>query len=170
MICRPARMSRAMKGVVFQTSAMTIANRDAHWSPVQRMWVRNKLLAMPWNAKMKSHSLAVTAVGMAQGTRTLARSSPRPLNARFMITAIHIPRQTSMTTVATVKKMVTPMEDQNSAPSEPGGHRVEAGVVLEGHDDAPHDRVEDHDRQEGEGRRDQVESEQVPAGGAPGDP
>src|SRR6266545_970512 len=122
MICRPARISRAMNGVVFQTSAITIANRDAHLSPVQRMWVLNRLLAMPWKAKMKNHNLAVTAVGMDQGTRTLARSSARPLNARFMIVANYMPRMTSMTTVAMVKKTVTQREGQNSAPSEPGGH------------------------------------------------
>src|SRR5262245_58079945 len=122
MSCRPARISRAMNGVVFQTSAMTIAKREAHVSPVHNILVWNRLLAMPVNAKMNSQSFAVTAVGIDQGTRTLARSSPRPLNARFMTVAIHIPRMTSMTTVVTVKKIVTHMAGQNSAPSEPGGH------------------------------------------------
>ena len=35
---------------------------------------------MPSKAKMKNHSLAVTAVGMAHGIRIAARISPRPLN------------------------------------------------------------------------------------------
>src|SRR6266516_459675 len=130
MSCRPARMSRAMNGVVFQTSAITIAIREGHSSPVHRMWVRNRLFAMPWNAKMNNHSLAVTAVGIDQGTRTLARSSPRPLKARFMMIAIHMPRQTSMTTVAMVKNTVVHIDGQNSAPSEPGGQDTVPPVAL----------------------------------------
>src|SRR5919198_3622003 len=119
-----------MKGVVFQTSAMTIAKRDAHLSPVHRMWVWNRLLAMPVNAKMNSHSLAVTAVGIDQGTSTLARSSPRPLNARFMMVANHMPRRTSITTVAAVKNTVTHRAGQNNAPSERGGHLTVPPPVL----------------------------------------
>src|SRR5215211_3325512 len=121
MIWRPARISRAMNGVVFQTSATTTANRAGHWEPVHRISVRSRLLAIPSKAKIKNHSLAVTAVGIDQGTRTLARSSPRPLKARLITSAIHMPRQTSMITVATVKKMVVDMEDQNCDPSVPGG-------------------------------------------------
>jgi hypothetical protein len=122
MICKPARISSAMNGVVFQTSAMTTANRAGHCEPVHRILVLNRLLATPVNAKMKNHSLAVTAVGIDQGTRTLARSSPRPLKARAITSAIHMPRTTSITTEATVKKMVAPMAGQNCEPSVPGGH------------------------------------------------
>ena len=39
IICRPARISSAMNGVVFQTSAMMIANRAGHVSPVHRISV-----------------------------------------------------------------------------------------------------------------------------------
>jgi hypothetical protein len=78
MICRPARISSAMNGVVFQTSAMMIAHRAGPALPVHRIEVPKTLLAMPWKAKMKNHSLAVTAVGMAHGTRTEARSRPGP--------------------------------------------------------------------------------------------
>ena len=56
---------------------------------------------------MKNHSFAVTAVGMAQGTRMAARTRPRPLNVRFMIMANHRPRPISMATEVTVKKRVT---------------------------------------------------------------
>ena len=48
---------------------------------------------------MKYHSFAVTAVGIAHGTRTAARSSARPLNVVFMIIANHSPRIVSRTTV-----------------------------------------------------------------------
>src|SRR5665647_3070883 len=72
MICRPARISRAMNGVVFQTSATTIPHRAGPSLPVHRIEVPKTLLTMPWKAKMKKNSLAVTAVEMAHGTRTAA--------------------------------------------------------------------------------------------------
>ena len=88
-----------MNGVVFQTSAMMTANRAGQASPVHRMCVcRAGWLAMPSKAKMKNHSLAVTAVGIAHGIRIAARSRPRPRNVRFMIIANHMPRTTSMVT------------------------------------------------------------------------
>ena len=51
---------------------------------------------MPAKAKMKNHSFAVTAVGIAHGIRMLARSRPRPRKLRFMIIANHMPSTTSM--------------------------------------------------------------------------
>ena len=73
-----------MNGVVFHTSAMTMANLAAHGSPVHSSGLiptmPSSLLAMPSKAKMKNHSLAVTAVGMAHGMRMAARTRPRPLN------------------------------------------------------------------------------------------
>ena len=110
-----------MNGVVFQTSAMMIPARAGFSLPVHRMLVPKILLAMPSKAKMKNHSLAVTAVGMAHGTRTDARSRPRPRNVRAMMTAIPKPMTVSRTTVATVKKNVAPTELQNCAPRFPGG-------------------------------------------------
>ncbi len=62
---------------------------------------------MPSKAKMKNHSFAVTAVGMAHGTRMAARTRPRPRKVRFMIMANHMPRVTSTSTLATVKNRVT---------------------------------------------------------------
>ena len=59
---------------------------------------------MPSKAKMKNQSLAVTAVGMAHGTRMAARTRPRPWKVRFMIIANHKPRTISRRTVTTVKK------------------------------------------------------------------
>ena len=76
---------------------------------------------MPSKAKMNSHSLAVTAVGMAHGTRTAARTRLRPLKARAMMTAIQKPSTVSSATVTMVKKKVVPVADQNCAPRVPGG-------------------------------------------------
>src|SRR5438045_7788832 len=70
---------------------------------------------------MNAHSFAVTAVGIAHGTRTLARSRARPLKARFITIAIHIPRTTSRTTVQMVKKTVVNIESQNWEPRVRGG-------------------------------------------------
>src|SRR4029450_8390683 len=122
MICKPARISSAMNGVVFQTSAMTTANRAGHCEPVHRILVWSRALAGPGKEQMKNQSLAVTAVGIAQGTRTLARSSPRPRKARLITSAIHMPSTTSMVTEATVKKIVADIDGQNCDPSVPGGH------------------------------------------------
>ena len=47
---------------------------------------------------MKYHSLAVTAVGMAHGTRMAARTRARPLKSRFMIMANQMPSTISMAT------------------------------------------------------------------------
>ena len=69
---------------------------------------------------MKNHSLAVTAVGMAHGTRTDALNRLRPRNVRAMITAIPNPITVSRTTVTTVKKNVVPKALQNWAPRVPG--------------------------------------------------
>ena len=64
------------------------------------------LLAMPLASKIQPHSLAETTVGMAHGTRMLARMRPLPLKALFMINAIATPRTTSTTTQTTVKNVV----------------------------------------------------------------
>ena len=110
-----------MNGVVFQTSAMITAHLAGHSLPVHRTVVLKSLLPMPSKAKMNSHSLAVTAVGMAHGTRTAARTRLRPLKARAMMTAIQKPSTVSSATVTMVKKKVVAVADQNCAPSVPGG-------------------------------------------------
>ena len=78
---------------------------------------------------MKNHSLAVTAVGIAQGTSTLARSRARPLNCLFITRAIIMPRTTSRTTVTTVNSTVTVTASQNSLPRVPGGQFVAAAPL-----------------------------------------
>ena len=109
--CSPARISSAMNGVVFQTSAITTANREGQVSPVQSSGLTPKKpssrLAMPSKAKMKNQSLAVTAVGIAHGTRMAARTRPRPRKVRFMIVANHSPSTISIATDTTVKNRVT---------------------------------------------------------------
>ena len=62
---------------------------------------------MPLALKIHFHSSAETTVGTAHGIRMLARIRLRPLNARFMISAIATPMTTSMTTQTTVNSVVT---------------------------------------------------------------
>ena len=111
-----------MNGAVFHTSAMITAKRAAQGSVVQWIVVPNRELTMPWSAKINCHSFAVTAVGIAQGTSTAARSRPRPANARFMTSAIHRPSIVSKVTVTTVKNRVIFSAGQKSMDSWPGAH------------------------------------------------
>ena len=85
---------------------------------------------MPWKANMKTNSLAVTAVGMAHGTRTEARSRLRPRKVRAMMTANPNPIAVSRITVTTVKKKVVDMELQNCAPRVPGGQGTVAPPAV----------------------------------------
>ena len=73
---------------------------------------------------MNSHSRAVTAVGIAHGISTAARSSARPLNVLPITIAMPRPITTSSATVTTVKNRVTPMADQNCEPRVPGGQEA----------------------------------------------
>ena len=96
-----------MNGAVFQVSAMITA--ICAWMPSvdQRICLLRRSLATPLALKIHFHSTAETTVGMAHGTRMLARIRARPLNARFMISAIATPITTSIATQITVKKLVT---------------------------------------------------------------
>src|SRR6266542_3791655 len=85
MICRPASTSSAMNGAVFQMSAMVIAQNEGQCLPVQMTCVWRTPLITPFGLKFHSHSLADTAVGIAQGTSTLARTRPRPRKALLVI-------------------------------------------------------------------------------------
>ena len=118
-----------MNGAVFHTSATMIANRAGHGSAVHRISVPRIWLAMPSLAKMKNHSFAVTAVGIAHGTSTDARSRPRPRNDFAITSAIANPMTVSSATVTTVKKKVLPTEPQNCEPRVPGGHGIEPVAV-----------------------------------------
>src|SRR5699024_7721380 len=88
------------------------------------------VLTMPFGEKMNAHSLAVTAVGIAHGTRTAARSSARPQMLRPMITAIQKPRTVSIDTVTTVNIAVLRTAGQKSVAMLPGAHGTEAPVLL----------------------------------------
>src|SRR5699024_9756490 len=80
------------------------------------------VLAMPSGAQMNDHNLAVTAVAIADGTSTAARSSDRPQMLFPMITAMVKPRTVSSETVVTVKKSVLAIAGQKSTEETPGGH------------------------------------------------
>ena len=77
---------------------------------------------MPSGANMNCHNLAVTAVGIAHGTSTAARTRPRPLYSPFMMMAMNIPRMVSNNTVTTVKNSVIFSAYQKSVAITPGGH------------------------------------------------
>ena len=106
MVCSPARVSSPMKGAVFQTSAITIAQNDAPESASQRIWVPRTRFITPASSKISFHIRADTMVGMAQGTRMPARTMPRPRKALAMIRAIATPRMVSRITQTMVMKVV----------------------------------------------------------------
>src|SRR5699024_5648683 len=85
------------------------------------MFVPRRVLAIPLGAKMNAHSFAVTAVGIAHGTRTAARSRERPQMLLPMTTAMAKPSTVSRETVVTVKNSVLPMAGQKSTDETPGG-------------------------------------------------
>ncbi len=91
------------------------------WKPsvVHRTCWPMTALATPPDWKIHFHSSADTAVGIAHGTRMLARTSPRPRKARCMTSAIARPRRLSMTTVTRVKYVVFQNAFQNRWPESP---------------------------------------------------
>ena len=109
-----------MNGAVFQTSATMTANLAAQGSVVQAMSSPVTELMMPSGAKMNCHSFAVTAVGIAHGISTAARSRPRPRKLRFITVAIHSPSSVSRKTVTTTKNRVIFSAGQKSTARLPG--------------------------------------------------
>src|SRR5215207_2728884 len=116
MICRPARRSNAMNGVVFQTSTAMIAGRDVAglaihatglWRMPRRLTRISLITPLSW-LYMKRQSWLDTTVGMAQGINIDVLTTPRPLKFELMINAIAIPRMVSMATENTVKVIVCP--------------------------------------------------------------
>ncbi|MNE80455.1 hypothetical protein D3C80_1770240 [compost metagenome] len=104
-ICRPARMSNAMKGVVFQistirTATIAVSGLAVHailWEISPRL--RNRSFKIPnWSFSIHAHICAETMVGMAHGTRMAARTRPRPLNSAFSTSATIRPRTVSKLT------------------------------------------------------------------------
>ena len=95
-----------MNGAVFQVSAMMTAALACQPSVDHRICWLMIALAMPLASKIHRQSRAETTVGIAQGTRMLARMSPLPRNALFMMSAIATPMTTSMATHTTVKNVV----------------------------------------------------------------
>ena len=95
------------------------------------MLVPSIVLAIPLGAKMNAQSLAVTAVGIAHGTRTAARRSERPQMLLPMTTAMAKPSTVSSETVVTVKNRVLPMAGQKSTAETPGGQGMVLGQALD---------------------------------------
>jgi hypothetical protein len=71
------------------------------------MTSRRKIwLTTPSGWKFHSQSFAETAVGIAHGTSTLARTRPRPRKALFMISAMPKPTTSSKAIVTSVSRVV----------------------------------------------------------------
>src|SRR5215212_2109031 len=116
MICRPASRSRAMNGVVFQTSTAMMAASDVVALAIQatgllripRRLTRMSLMTpLSW-LYMNRQSWLETTVGMAQGMSIDVRTTPRPVKLELMISAMAIPSTVSMATDTTVKVTVCP--------------------------------------------------------------
>ena len=103
----------ATKGVVFQTSARTIAAiavrgplshaMEPDTSPVRR---RRSFATPKESLKIQENASAMTAVGRAQGTSMTERTRPRPRNDRSRTSAKPTPRRVSSSTDAPVKTAV----------------------------------------------------------------
>ena len=108
-----------MNGAVFQVSAITTASQAWKPSVVHRMFARRRSLATPSAEKIHRHSSADMAVGMAQGTRMLARTRPRPRKALFITSAMQTPMVVSMMTVTMVNVVVFQNALRNAAAVSP---------------------------------------------------
>src|SRR3954454_13797194 len=105
--CRPARISSAMNGAVFHTSAMMITISACGSDPSQTVWVPRMVFTNPYgDTNIVRHITAVTTVSTAQGTSTTVRSSPWPLKAACIASAIASPIANSSETETTVKIIV----------------------------------------------------------------
>ena len=83
--CSPASTTSATKGVVFHTSATTIAamavpGRPSHATgPCRRPALVRRSFSTPNESlKIQPQARAMTAVGSAHGTSTMARAQRRP--------------------------------------------------------------------------------------------
>ena len=108
-----------MNGAVFQVSAMITATLAWKPSVVHRISFPVVALTMPSAENIQRHSSAETAVGMAHGTRMLARTSPRPRKAWCITSAMATPMTTSRATETTVKNVVFQNAFQNFDPASP---------------------------------------------------
>ena len=95
-----------MKGAVFHTSAITMAQKEAPESASQSISLPMMRFITPDESKISFHIRADTMVGMAQGTKMPARTIPRPLKAFAMIRAMATPRIVSKITQTMVMNVV----------------------------------------------------------------
>ena len=104
-----------MNGAVFQTSAKIITISACGSSPSHTVSVPSSVFTNPrFGSKIVRHMIAVTTVSTAHGTSTTVRSSPCPLNAECMISAIASPSSVSRKTEAIVNTNVIRVAVQNS--------------------------------------------------------
>ncbi len=99
-----------MNGVVFQTSTRITAVITRSGSAVHAIArsikpsCMSRSLMMPyWSCSIQPHILAETIVGIAHGTSTAARTSPRARKVEFNTRAMPKPSSVSMLTDTTAK-------------------------------------------------------------------
>ena len=85
---------------------MMTDSTDCQPSVDQRICCPIRPFAAPSAWKIHFHSRADTTVGIAHGTRMLARTMPRPLNALCITRAIATPSTVSSSTQVIVKNVV----------------------------------------------------------------
>jgi hypothetical protein len=86
---------------------------------VHRICEFSTSLATPSAVKMNCHMIADTAVGMAHGTRMLARTRPLPRSAWCITSAMETPMTISSSSVVTVKNVVLKKAFQNRSADSP---------------------------------------------------
>ena len=110
-----------MKGVVFHTSASTMAQKalvaSASHATCGEATSPSRYSRSPMTPesalKIQRQAMAMTAVGSAQGIRTAARTRPRPGNGDHSTSAMARPRTSSRTTVTAVRLKVVRTTGQN---------------------------------------------------------
>lgn len=102
-----------MKGVVFQTSTINTAIMavsglavQAIFSPIRPRPMSMSLRMPNWSLSIQAHIFAETMVGIAQGIRIAARTSPRPGNCALSTKATIRPSAVSILTERTVNLSV----------------------------------------------------------------
>ena len=104
-----------MNGAVFQTSAMMITISACGSDPSHTVSPPMIWLTKPCgDSKIVRHMMPVTTVRIAHGTSTTVRSSPWPLNAACIASAIASPIRSSRRTLDAVKTSVVIIASQNS--------------------------------------------------------
>ncbi len=123
MVCSPASSSTATNGVVFQASASTRGSQakigSANQVGASRPAPATSALARPKGlSKMNRQTSAATTVGIAHGSSTAVRTSPRARVTRSSARASSRPADSSIASVPATNPAVRPRAPQNRGATE----------------------------------------------------